>query len=584
MKNLLSSTLALVLCAHVLTAQPTNIIVTNTVADQVLRGSYSPQNFAATNVINQPEDIVAALEMAVQPDSLKSYIVKLASFHNRNTGADTISQTTGIGAARRWVHAQFEAFSSQNEGRLQPAYLQFNELICNMGQHRNIIAVLPGTDTANHGIIIVEGHMDSRCQFLCDTACSAEGVEDNATGTALVIEMARVMSGFSFKNTIVFMVTIGEEQGLMGANAMAVFCKQNTLPLRAVFNNDVIGGIICGKTSSAPGCPGLDNIDSTHVRLFSAGGFNSPHKQLARFIKLEYREELEAFETVKMGVHIMSPEDRTGRGGDHIPFRQNLYPAMRFTSANEHGDASNNASYTDRQHTDRDVLGADTDGDQIVDSFFVDFNYLSRNAKINANAFALAAMAVRTPTDFTAQKAGTQLFVNITDPFDYSHYRVMLRSTTNDFDTVYTLVGSKTGQFEMPAGAPTLPRYVSVATVDTNGIESLFSKEIIAQTVGTNEPTTIEEPDITLHQNRPNPFDEATWISFFVKKMPPGARAASIRVADMQGKPVAEIPIQLTEGHHEVLYEHGYGVQGMFVYSLLVDGVWVASKSMIFAY
>jgi hypothetical protein len=584
MKKLLPFALLIALCSHTLSAQPTNIIVTNPVADQVLRGQFQPQSFGATIVIDQPEEVVSAIRASIQPDSLKSYIVQLASFQNRNTGADTISQSIGMGAARRWVYAKFEAFSSQNEGRLQPAYLQFNELICGMGQHRNIIAVLPGTDTTNHGIVLIEGHMDSRCQSLCDITCNAEGIEDNATGTALVIETARAMSKLSFKNTIVFMVTIGEEQGLMGANAMAVYCKQNNLPLRAVFNNDVIGGIICGKTSSAPGCPGLDHIDSTHVRLFSSGGFNSPHKQLARFIKLEYREEMEAQETVPMGIYVMSPEDRTGRGGDHIPFRQNSFPAMRFTSANEHGDASNSASYTDRQHTDRDVLGADTDGDQIIDSFFVDFNYLMRNAKINTNALAMAAMAVRTPINFTAQRAGNQLLVNITDPSDYNLYRIMIRSITTDFDTIYTLIGSKTGQFEMPIASPNLPRYISVASVDTNGIESLFSKEILALTVANQEVEAIEEPDIVLHQNRPNPFDEATWISFFVNKMPQSARSASIKVADLQGKQIAEIPIKLAVGHNEVLYEHGYGVQGIFVYTLMVDGKYVASKSMIFAY
>jgi hypothetical protein len=582
MKNLLICALAL--SAKILIAQPTNILVTNPVANQVLRGNFQPQQFAASVVIDQPDDIVSGIIAAVHPDSLKKSILKLATFQNRNTGADTVSQTTGIGAARRWVYTQFEAISSQNEGRLQSSYLQFDQAICSVGQHRNIIAVLPGTDAANHGIVLIEGHLDSRCQGLCDIVCDAEGIEDNATGTALVIETARAMSRFSFKNTIVFMVTIGEEQGLMGANAMALYCKQNALPLRAVLNNDVIGGIICGKTSSAPGCPGLDHIDSTHVRLFSAGSFNSLNKQLARFIKLEYQEQMEALEAVKMGIYVMSPEDRTGRGGDHIPFRQNGFPAMRFTSANEHGDASNSAGYTDRQHTDRDVLGADTDGDQMIDSFFVDFNYLSRNAKINANAAAMAAMGVRTPLEFSAQKNGTQLLVNINDPFNYGLYRVMVRTTSTDFDTIYTLVGSKSGQFELPMASPNLPRYISVATVDTNGIESLFSKEIIASTVSSNEPVTIESPDIELYQNRPNPFDEATWISFFVHKMPRGAGSALIKVADMQGKQIAEIPMKLAEGHNEVLYDHGYGVQGRFVYSLYVDGVHVASKAMIFAY
>lgn len=177
----------------------------------------------------------------------------------------------------------------------------------------------------------------------------------------------------------------------MGAYAFANYAQQKSLPLRAVLNNDVIGGIICGKTSSPPSCPGLDAIDSTSVRLFSQGGFNSKHKQLARFIKLQYQENLLPTTAVPMNVRIMSPEDRTGRGGDHIPFREKGYPAMRFTAANEHGDASNGSGYTDRQHTSSDVLGVDNDTDGSVDSFFVDFHYLARNTAVNAVGAAIAA-------------------------------------------------------------------------------------------------------------------------------------------------------------------------------------------------
>ncbi|HAD11381.1 MAG TPA: hypothetical protein DCF33_02975, partial [Saprospirales bacterium] len=183
------------------------------------------------------------------------------------------------------------------------------------------------------------------------------------------LELARIMSKYQFPNTIVFLITTAEEQGLLGADAFADYIEQKNIPLRAVLNNDVIGGVLCGETSSPPSCPGLDHVDSTSVRLFSAGGFNSRHKQLARFIKLQYQENLQPIAEVPMNVRIMSPEDRTGRGGDHIPFRQKGYPAMRFTAANDHGDASNGPGYDDRQHTSEDILGADTDGDGAVDSF-----------------------------------------------------------------------------------------------------------------------------------------------------------------------------------------------------------------------
>lgn len=573
--------LALALFAPFLATAQMNILTTNPVAAQVLSGNYDSADYAATTVVTDPLAIAADLNASISADSLKSYIIRLSEFGTRNSGSDTVSATQGIGAARRWVHSQFEAFSAENENRLVVSYLQFDQDICDMGQHRNIMAVLPGSNAAEHGIVLIEGHIDSRCDTLCKVTCLAQGVEDNASGTALVMELARVMAKYTFENTIVFLVTTAEEQGLLGANAFAEYIQDNNLPLRAVLNNDVIGGIICGKTSSPPSCPGLNDVDSTGVRLFSAGGYNSPHKQLARFIKLEYQENLLPLVTVPMDVRIMTPEDRTNRGGDHIPFRQRNYPAMRFTAANEHGDASVTPGYTDRQHTSDDVLGVDTDMDGVVDSFFVDFNYLARNAVINGNAAAIAARNVPVPTDFTATRSGDQLTVNIIDPANVGTYRVAIRSTTNDWDTVFTLTGSTTGVFTTnPLGAIIL----SVASVDGQDAESLFTRErIIAPVVSTGEPGAAQDANIRLLQNRPNPFDEATWISFWINEVPDYGKA-EIQITDMQGRLIAQLPVVLREGLNETLYTHGYGVLGTFAYALYVDGRPVDSRQMVFAY
>ena len=141
--------------------------------------------------------------------------------------------------------------------------------------------------------------------------------------------------------------------------------SRKDIPIKAVLNNDIVGGIICGETSSAPSCPGLNHIDSTQVRLFSVGGFNSPHKASQPVYQTGIQEMITpARHRFPMMVTIMSAEDRTGRGSDHIPFRENGYTAMRFTSANEHGNADvSDPEYHDRQHTSEDILGIDTDGD-----------------------------------------------------------------------------------------------------------------------------------------------------------------------------------------------------------------------------
>src|SRR5690606_23994661 len=193
MKRIFTITCFLIFYNYLTNAQ-TNTLSTNPVAEAVMLGNYDVADYLAVDVLNHPEQIVPGIESRVSPDSLKEFIIKLASFENRNTGADTTSLTEGMGAARNWVYSKFQQFSAENENRLIPSFLQFDQAICGMGQHRSIFAVLPGIDPGDHSIIIIEGHVDSRCADVCDIECQAHGVEDNATGTALVIELARVMS------------------------------------------------------------------------------------------------------------------------------------------------------------------------------------------------------------------------------------------------------------------------------------------------------------------------------------------------------------------------------------------------------
>ena len=557
----------------------TNILSTNPTAEQIMLGNYSPANYKASNVIIHPDSIVSGVYNNLNQDSVRSYLERIVSFQNRNTGSDTLSSVKGIGAARRWAFKKFQEFSAASENRLVTSYLQFDRLICNMNQHRNIFTVLPGMDSTDNSIIIIEAHLDSRCQGSCDTACLAEGAEDNASGSALVLELARVMSKYSYDHTIVFMLTIGEEQGLYGADAFSDYVQQKGINVKAVFNNDVIGGIICGQTSSAPSCPGLNHIDSTQVRLFSSGSFNSPHKSLCRFIKLEYQEELLPLVQVPMLLTLMSAEDRTGRGGDHIPFRQKGYKAMRFCSANEHGDASNGPGYTDRQHTDDDILGVDTNNDNIIDSLFVNINYLLRNAAINATASAMAAVGPETPT-FSGVKYNNGIIVTITDPLNYMNYRVGVRTTMIDFDTIYTFTNTQVDTIYPPNGGTV---FITVASVDSNGVESLFSDETNFAAVGEVELVNEEKSPIELLQNRPNPFDEATYISVKVDEHNYKYNSAFIEIRDIQGKLVEKIDIPLNYGINEVLYTHGYNQIGSYLYSLVIDGKPVSSKWMVFA-
>jgi hypothetical protein len=553
------------------------IKVTNLTADEILKGNYNPTDYSLANTNFTPEELPVLIQNSISPDSLKAYITKLSRFGTRNSGSDTTSATQGIGAARKYIFQKFQQFQTKSNNRLQPGYLRFTNVICNQWTHKNVIAVLPGTDVSNHEVILIEGHMDSRCDVSCDVNCKAEGVEDNATGTALVMELARVMSKYQFNHTILFIATTAEEQGLLGADAMSDYIQKENIPLKAVFNNDVIGGIICGETSSPPSCPGLNDVDSLNTRIFSFGGFNASSKSLARYSKLQYKESIPN-NGIKLSLHIMTNEDRIGRGGDHIPFRQKGFPAIRFTSANEHGDASNGPNYTDRQHTEDDILGVDTDGDNVVDSFFVDFNYLKRNSVINATAAANCANSPKTPS-FKIDSVDQDLMrVTITSPEDFPTYRIGLRTTTNDWDSVYT---STSKSMEIAINDSNA-YYVSVANVNEYGIESLFSEEQLLVLTKVSEKSSLKS-GIEIWQNKPNPFDESTIIPVFASKEHEG-KTAVLKITDLNGNIVFSEEQKLNSGLNEWPYHHGFGALGTFVYSVYVNNQLVGAKKMTFAY
>ena len=566
----------------------TNLLLTNPAMDDILKGNYPASAYEPATLINHPDEIFADLVDAVSPDSLRQYLVELSSFENRNTGADTISSTFGMGAARRWAFDKFSSFPATAEGRLEVGYFQFDQLICGMGQHRNVLAALPGIGPDRGEVVLIEGHMDSRCDEVCDTECMAHGMEDNGSGTALVLELARVMSQYSFNRTLVFMITTGEEQGLFGANAFAEYAEQEEIRIRGVYNNDIIGGIICGETASPPGCPGLNAIDSINVRVYSSNGglFGaSSSRLLARFSKLQYDENIAPLVTVAGEVNIISREDRAGRGGDHIPFRQRGYSAVRFTSANEHGNGNpSTPDYHDRQHTMEDILGIDTDNDGMLDSFFVDFNYLARNTVLNGSAAAASAMGPATPEDFELEATLAGIRYKFEDPSGTGLYRLGIRSFETEtpyFDTLVTVSALEDTLSWLPPGTVYL---LSAAALDTNSIESHFSEETFANlTTSTQEIKTYE--GLTLLQNRPNPFDEATTIGIMVES-PIDYDAAFIRIADSQGRELTRFKVALNPGLVQVVYgyEHHRYIPGTYYYSLVIDGRPVETKAMIYAY
>ncbi len=575
----------LMLCGTLCFAQE-NIIWTNPQIANILTGQFDPADYMSGEVIDDPTVIARELDERMDPKHLKIYLEQMSLFENRNTGSDTLSTTRGIGAARNWARDMFQEFSDAEGGRMQVGFLQFDQEICSMGRHKNIVAVLPGSGPQFDESVLVEAHFDSRCDTACDGDCEAHGMEDNGSGSAVILELSRILSKYSFNRTLIFMLTIGEEQGLLGAEAMSLWCQNNNVKLQAVLNNDIIGGVICGETASPPGCPSLNHVDSTNVRIYSRGVMNSPNKQLARWTKLQYEEMIMPIADYTNVINILTPEDRDGRGGDHIPFPSKGFPALRFTSANEHGDGNpSQPDYHDRQHTSTDRLGIDTDGDSVLDSFFVDFNYLARNGVINGISLAMAGCSPVAPTDFTMDDIPGGFSFSIEDPNDVGNYRVAIKGINgNDWTELRDFDQSEGEVTGLPSGFYIL----SACTVDENGIESLFSRERFMSTTGTTTSTQdlqIEKSLVHLLQNTPNPFDEATMINVVVE----GElvyKEASILVHSLEGKEIKRFPLELNLGINEVLYSHNHHgfVPGVYAYSLLIDGQIFDTKKMIYAY
>jgi hypothetical protein len=458
----------------------TNMFLSNPVAGKILNGNYDPAIYRSGKAVSHPDSVRFAIIRGVDQQEQAKMLDKLESFYNRNSGADTTSLTKGIGACRSWILSCFDEASRKNNNRLVTGYLEFDADICGKTHHKNPFALLPGLDTSCREIIVVEGHFDTRNEVRCDTTGFTPGVDDNGSGATLVIELARVMSRFSFNQTILFTTPTGEDEGLFGAKAWADFLSASGVEIRAVLNSDIVGGIYCGKTSPAPSCPFYGHVDSTHVRIFSYSAdnsltVNSQHKQLARYMKYLQDSLINPHLAVPMTVNIMQGEDRSGRGGDHTPFRKKGYTSVRVISANEHGNGT--GTPPDRNHSIRDRRIQDITGDGIADSLFVNPGYLARNTIMVGVTAALLASA---PQQITAAAQVTRngAVMRLSSPLKHTTGLLVgvrkFNSQSLEFDTILRLPYSKEFRISLDAGQTS---YVSVAPVN-NGAPGLFSNEM----------------------------------------------------------------------------------------------------------
>lgn len=403
---------------------------------------------ASTGMSARRNPDIARIVSEIDARNIENTIRKLVSFGTRSTLSVQDNPTRGIGAARDWLYQEFQKIAAQTNGRMtveKQSYLQEANppprgRVLKDTVITNVVATLRGTQPASQNrLYVVSGHYDSMCTSPTDGDCDAPGANDDASGTAASLEMARVMSRYNFDATIIFMTVAGEEQGLLGSTYFAEQAKKKNLNIEAMFTNDIIGSSLGGNGLRdrrdvrvfSEGVPSNETEQEANVRRGVGGENDSASRQLARFIK-----ESASRYVPSMNVVMVYRRDRYLRGGDHIPFLERGYPAVRFTEPNE-----------DYHHQHQNVRVEN--GIQYGDlPKFVDFAYIAQVARVNAVSLALLALAPARPKTvgiITARLTNdTDLKWDANTEPDLAGYEIVWRDTTSPVWTNARFIGNVT--------------------------------------------------------------------------------------------------------------------------------------------
>ncbi len=374
--------------------------------------------------VTATQPLLRSIGEDVSPDELRATIARLVEFGTRHTLSETQSNTRGIGAARRWIKAQFIEMSRRCHGCLRietPTQTIVGERIPKPTVIMDVLAVQRGTSDPDR-VIVISGHLDSRVTDVMNATSDAPGADDDGSGTAAVLEAARVLSHYKFAATLVYAVLSGEEQGLYGGKLLAQSALDHHWQVEAALNNDIIG--------NATGANGM--ADKTHVRLFSegtrstetpeeaerrrynGGEVDSPSRNLGRFISGIADRYITDFR-----VRMIYRTDRYSRGGDQVPMLAAGYPAVRFTESIE--------NYT-REHQDVRTVDGVHYGDVLGG---IDFPYLAQVVRLNAVAMAALASAPAPPDSVKIGGAvSADTVLTWTPVAGAVSYRVWWRDTT----------------------------------------------------------------------------------------------------------------------------------------------------------
>jgi hypothetical protein len=391
---------------------------------------------------------IARMLSEIDARNVERTIRKLVSFGTRNTLSAQDNPARGIGAARDWLYSEFQQAAQGAGGRMTVEKQSYTQAAQPPPRGRvpkdtvltNIVATLRGTQAESAArVYVVSGHYDSMCTSPTDAECDAPGANDDASGTAAVLEMARVMAKRQFDATIVFMAVAGEEQGLLGATHFAEEAKKSGMNIEGMFTNDIVGNTLGGngvrdrKTLRvfSEGVPSNETEEEARTRRSVGGENDSASRQLARYIKETGDTYLKDFQ-----VKLFYRRDRYGRGGDHIPFLERGYAAVRFTEPNE--------DYTHQHQNVRTENGVRY-GDLPE---FVDFEYVANVARANCAALASLSLAPARPKNVAINtrrlSVDTDLQWDANAEPDVAGYEIVWRDTTSPVWTDSLWVGGAT--------------------------------------------------------------------------------------------------------------------------------------------
>ncbi|MFI7249256.1 M20/M25/M40 family metallo-hydrolase [Micromonospora chalcea] len=378
----------------------------------------------------RPGHELTALLREIDRRRIEATVRRLAAFGTRHALSSQTDPVRGIGAARDWIHAQLSGYAAASGGRmsveLQSYVQQPASRIPVPTTITNVVATLRG-DVTPERVYVITGHYDSRATDVMDAVSDAPGADDDASGVAVVMELARVLSTRRTEATIVLAAVAAEEQGLYGSAHLAAQLKAAGADIQGMFSNDIVGSSTADDGTRDPrtvrlfaeGVPTAETPAEASVRQSVGGENDSPSRQLARFVT-----DVAENSATGMDVRVIYRRDRYLRGSDHISFLREGWPAGRFTEPNE-----------DFAHQHQDVRVVD--GVQYGDlPEFCDFDYITRVARVNAATLWSLAQAPGTPKNVTV--VTTNLTNDTTlrwqrgpEP-DLAGYEVVWRETTAD--------------------------------------------------------------------------------------------------------------------------------------------------------